>query len=821
MNAHPISTRPLLHLVPFFLAGVAAGAHLPKASAWLWAGAALAAGLLGFQALKGRTPGLWRLGVAFCLLGAAASAASFSPPRDAGHVYQWRGRAGLVFGGRIAGPPRVRDGRVEVLVDTDEVIPRDRAPLAVRGRVRLTAIGDGTGLTAGDRVRFPAVLREPAGFRNPGGFDYQRYLAGRGIWVTGFLKTTRLLVRVGEGLEKSAAGPSIGRIRRSALDFIDSSVGRPARGLFKAMLLGDQGDIQEHTRNVFRRLGLAHLLAISGLHVGLMAVIGFWAARRLLLLWPPLALRLNVRRASALAAFVPVLAYAALAGGRPSTVRAAIMVGVFLLAQLTDRMKDPLTALAAAAWMILIVQPGAIFTASFQLSFAAAGSIIVLAPRWPARVFQPQPEDEGSVERKRTPWLPVSAAVSLAALIGTAPIIAVHFQTLAPLTLPANLILTPIISMLVVPPGLAALALGAVFPWGGRIILQTIEVMLWLIFPAMERAAAIPWAEIGIPAPSPWFIAAYYLALAAVFLVRPWRKKVFLAAAVLGLYGLCLVPGHWQTNKPELRITFLDVGQGGAAHVSLPGDAEMMIDGGGFPGSDFDPGENIITPYLLNQGVTRLDVLVLSHPQADHVKGLVYLADHFKPREFWSTGVPSRNRDYGRLCAMAKRRGINRPVLETLRRPRPFGPAVVRVLAPPEDALIGLTGKSAERMQNDLSLVVKVELGAFACLFTGDLEGRGVFDLVKRHGSGLKATVLAAPHHGASASLTPELLDAVRPEIIVVSVGLNNRYGFPGTEALERAKKRGIRVLRTDRHGAVTLITDGKKMRVETCRPAE
>ncbi|MBU2546919.1 MAG: DNA internalization-related competence protein ComEC/Rec2 [Proteobacteria bacterium] len=809
-------SRPLLFLTPFFIAGLAVGPDLAPAGPWLRPALVLTALLLVLASRGGRGLPLVPAGLLLGLIGAATTMTLYQAPMEPEHVFHLRERPDLVFGGRVVEPPRMSEGRARLVVSAEEVLEVGGRPRPAQGRIYLSMAADRPPAGIGDRVRFPAKLRRIVGFGNPGGFDFERHWAGQGVRVSAFLESPRLLAVYRATEEGFSPRYWLGRLRGRAAGFLERNLNQPARGLVKALTLGDQDDIEPEIREGFRRLGLAHLLAISGLHVGLVALAAYWLILKLLLLGPDWALRWDLHRTARLLALVPVLFYASLAGGRPSTTRAAVMVVVFMLALSAGRGRDPLTALAAAALAVLAFLPGSVFTASFQLSFAAAGGIILLAPRFPASPFAgPTSQDEAPPRAGPLIRAWGLVIISASALLATGPIAAYHFQRFPALSLPANLVFTPLVSLAVVPAGLVALAL----PGLAGPVLFILERFIWILLASIEPIGAWPGVELVIPRPGLPFMTAYYLALTAAVVVRPCKKKVLAVGALLCVYGLFLGASHVVENtKPRLRVTFLDVGQGSAAFLSLPERGRMVIDGGGFAQSSFDTGEAIIAPFLLDQGVTRLDVLALSHPQADHVGGLPFLARTFKPAELWTNHAPSRNADHQALLEIAAAMGIRHPALAELYRPRAFGPARVLALAPAPNFIRHYTRREIMAGQNDLSLVLKVEMGRRSVLFPGDLEAEGVADLLARQPGRLRADVLLAPHHGSAAAMTPALLEAVRPEIVVFSAGPFNRFGFPSPDAQALVRAFGARIFRTDRDGAVTVTTDGESLEVETFR---
>ncbi|MBW2091961.1 MAG: DNA internalization-related competence protein ComEC/Rec2, partial [Deltaproteobacteria bacterium] len=770
--------RPLLFLLPFFLTGLSLGPYLVFMARRLWPAAALATLVFALWTIRRYRFSLTAAAGAFFFLGLAITANFFKPPEDHNHVYQYRDLSGLIFGGQVTETPWLSFGRMRLIISGREVLAPGGKPSPVKGRIYLTVQTERLAVKKGDWVRFPTTLRKISGFSNPGGYNSQAYWASRGVWIQGYLKDPRFLVIIDTPGRIASPFALITAFRVKSAYFIDRTIAQPARGLMKTLLLGIRDDIEPEVAEAFRNLGLAHLLAISGLHIGLIAVASYWLCLKLFLLWPGLALRLNVLRLSMFVSLVPVVLYTSIAGGRPSTIRAAIMVGAFALAFLLGRSRDLLTTLATAAWIILFFQPGAVFSISFQLSFLAVGAIIILTPRISS--FSLARNNENGSDTYQAPILGRLwglTTITLAAFLGTAPIIAYYFNQFPLLALPANLTIMPLVTMITIPPGLLALIVAPVFPWAEKIILLTIERLLWVMLAVIEGAAAWPWANLKVPSPSPVFIIEYYLLLLSLFLIRPFRKAVLVSTLII---AICLPIQFWPTISrsinPQLKVTMLDVGQGSAAHVAFPDRTQMIIDGGGFRKSTFDTGENIIAPYLHHKGVTRLDVLVLSHAHPDHCGGLAHLAQTFHPKTFWSNHEPGFSPQYLKLQRVIEHRKIKHPLLVDLYSARRFGPVVVQVLHPPPDFLeLQAAGRRFSHLNNN-SLVLRIQFGKLVFLFPGDLEREGEAEIVSRQKDRLRADVLLACHHGGRTSMTAPFLKAVQPKHVVFSVGRYNRF---------------------------------------------
>jgi competence protein ComEC len=288
-----------------------------------------------------------------------------------------------------------------------------------------------------------------------------------------------------------------------------------------------------------------------------------------------------------------------------------------------------------------------------------------------------------------------------------------------------------------------------------------------------------------------------------------------LAAAVI-LLGDVLYWTHARFLSKNLRVTILDVGQGSAALLELPGGYNLLADGGGFSdNAAFDVGERIVAPYLWQRKIRTIDSIVLSHPNSDHLNGLTYIAEHFNVKDAWTNGETSRSKGYGIFSETLERNRVSRPRYDELRRKRIVNGVGLEILYPEKDFL-EQRGAEPWRSANNNSLVLKVSYGQHALLFPGDLLADGESAIGRLVPDALASTVLIAPHHGSKSSSTPGFINRVNPEIVIISAGWRNRFNFPHTEVLERYARRGSRIFRTDLDGAVRLISDGNTLRVRT-----
>ncbi len=776
---------------------VTAGVLAVQLAPWRLPPAALAAAagaLLGGWAVV-RRPALGWLAVGLAAGAASALrlAAVDTPALAPHHVARMPLPVRTVLEGDVEEIRRTDRGRATIVVRATAVT-RDGARRPATGRVRLTVRAALPKLRPGDALRADTRLRAPRNFANPGSFDLVGHLARRDIRVTAAVWDAGRLER----LPRRTRGVTV-RLRRWRERLgrvIARTVPAPRAAVLQALVLGDDDRIAPELRQAFNRAGVVHVLSVSGLHVGLVAVASFAAVRWLCARSVWLLLALDVRRAAALVSLGPVAFYAALAGLEVATLRSALMVGCGVLALLVARRLDVLRALALAAVAVALARPGAPREIGFQLSFVSVAALVLGARRWAA----------GGTGRRRR--LRTTIVVAAAALAGTAPLTALHFQQVSPMGLVANPLVVPLLGSIVVVVGLLAAAAEPVAPALAGVLFGIAGELVRPGLALVEALARPAWAAFDVPRPTALELALLYGALVGLACPAGRTARCLAAASVI---GLLVDAGMWARARwapGELRVTFLDVGQGDAAVAELPDGRVLVVDAGGFPGSDFDTGAAIVSPYLATRKIRRIDTLVMTHAHPDHAGGLASLLGRHHPRELWWSGWPGRGVGWQQLVDALAASGVPARVKTTGDTLAGSGDGVT-VLHPPA----GWSGSDL----NDSSLTLRLTHGAVSVLLTGDIEARAESSLVAARAP-LAAAVLKVPHHGSRTSSTAAFGAAVAPRIAVVSVGADNRYRLPAPEVEARYRAQGACVLRTDRCGAVTVTTDGRRLTVTTAR---
>jgi competence protein ComEC len=654
----------------------------------------------------------------------------------------------------------------------------------------------------GDRVRFWLRPLVPQNSGNPGGFDYATYLTRRAIYVTGFLdndQEVELLAR-----HSGALRVFVEDLRREIRRFIEGNLSRDTSGLLTALVVGDMGSISKETRAAFTAAGVNHVLSISGLHVAMLGLVVFVLIRYGAQFSTFLMLRLNLFKLAAFFSLLAVLFYTALAGAMVPTVRSAIMIGVYQLAVLLDREEEVFASLTLAALLIALVWPGVVADISFQLSFLAVLFIV-----WGMRRFyewRPASErdelpQERSWFRARLRQASVHLAVPLLATLGTGPLIAHYFGHLSLAGFIANPLVVPLVGFIVVPLGLIIGFFAVLAPQAGLLFAGMAEKLVGLTAWLVHLFANLPLANFGVPSPNALEIALLYGLLVGFFaFTKRAHRMTVLAIGV----GLLTVDGFYWWNerdqRKELRITHLNVGQGDAAVVELPGSKVMLIDAGGTAVGDFDTGEAIVAPYLRSRKILKVDYLVVTHPRVDHYGGMRAIASEFSPQEFWSGAARGQTGRFDDLEEALEQAKILRVAIHDRQPCRVIDRVRLCALYPPADK------------SEDGSVVLRLEYGKLRYLFAGDIDKRDETTLLQRMGE-VRSAVLKVPRHGGPTASTAEFVTAVRPALAVISAGGRGRNEAQREEVAERYQKAGAEVFRTSSDGAIIIESDGNKLR--------
>lgn len=793
--------RPVIPLVISLMAGIGAGYLLPGQRLVFYFLAGVSLGVLLRVVFKKKSACFSPL-VLFFSLGYLSLQPWMAPDFPQNHVTRYMDGMAWEIYGKIIEPPVVfSKTRTQFVVDVHTLASHPARPFPVSGRIRVTVLDPPFEPALGDAVKWVSKIRSFRNFNNPGAYDYQGQMAFKNVWGTAFASGGQLF-RV------KAAPEEANPFRKKIKHLMDETVKSPAREVLAALILGETTGLDPAVREQINRAGLAHLLAISGLHIGIVASFSFWVFRVLLSFSPFLIRRAWTKKIAALAAIVPIVFYGFFSGMSPSTQRAVLMVSAFMMTFFFERDQDIYNTLALAALIILVVHPPALLAISFQLSFASVLAIVFGMSRLP--VFHGA---DASVSRPWANRLLSFLAVSFFATAGTLPLVMFYFNQVPLMGMVANLAGIPLIGFLAVPLGLLSTLSGFFssdlaslgFWLCGRILDLSLQIVAFL--------SSLEVAAIKTITPSPLEITCFYLILLGAFQVKSSKAARMLLAITVFVLGLDVAYWiHRRYFSNELRVTVLDVGQGFASVVELPGGKTLMVDGGGFSNNDaFDVGKRITAPYLWRNKIKTVDTLILSHPNSDHLNGLIYIAEHFNVKTLWTNGEKADTLGYQALMDTALRKGIHSPPFGSLPRQQTHNGVSMKILFPG-----GLAGGTGFWDSNDNTLVLQVVYGEASILFPGDISRKAESMIVRWMKDDLQSGVLIAPHHGSKTSSSETFLDSVKPHTVIIPAGYNNRFGFPHPLVMERYRKRGCTIYQTGLNGAVQIKTDGKTLSLDS-----
>jgi competence protein ComEC len=536
------------------------------------------------------------------------------------------------------------------------------------------------------------------------------------------------------------------------------------------------------TRDAFARAGVAHLLAISGFHVGVVAGL-------LLLGFGFFGLPHPVRF---LLAAAGVWLYVLAIGAPDAALRAALLFSALALGRWMNRAVAPLGAMASVFTIFLVLDPGAWIRPGFQLSFA--GTLGLVLGYGPLRLWL-----VGRAQGRAPGFLVKGLAAGAAATLATLPLVAWHFGRVSLVGIPVTLLAAPLVA-LAIPGILASLLASLAHPMLGVLLAHGVEAVLQTFTAVVGVAARLPFASVWVSRPT---VLAVTLALVLAWLalqIRPKLRKVrrplFLSWAVATGVLAGPLATHLMT-RGQLELVILDVGQGDALLLRSPGGQWVLVDAG--PGGErFDAGARTILPYLRQRGARRLDLLVLTHPDMDHVGGAPAILRDFPVRAVADPGAAVGKGPFLDVLMSARAVGVPWRVLRSGDSLSVDGVAL-RVVAPEPDREGSWTEDA-----NAASIVLELRFGGFAALLTGDAPDSAERRFLSRLLSP-RFQVLKVGHHGSSTSTSQELLERADPEVALISVGRRNRFGHPAPGVLGRLSALGIRILRTDTHGTLVV----------------
>lgn len=596
------------------------------------------------------------------------------------------------------------------------------------------------------------------------------------------------------------------RFRQRIARFLQQHLRPEIAGIYQALLIGSRQDVAPEVLEWFKAGGTMHILAISGLHLTLLA--GMCAAlfHSLLRRSTRVLLHGHVPILTLLLTVPVILFYAVLAGLNIPVLRALVSALLVVCAVMLHRRRLGLHVVAAAALLVLALHPLALFTVSFQLSFSAVCAIVLILPHL---AWFTQKPGQGRGHRVVVFFMSILQA-SLAASLGTLPLLLYHFNRVSLIGPLMNVLVEPTLCFWALPLGLIALLLLPFFPQAALLSLQLGGLGVQAALVLLEKAAALPLASVWTIRPHP--VEMLLFAGIMVLGLRSWPGRglwrtvwiVFFACTLLLSMGASLWPGR---RGEYLRISFIDVGQGAATLIESPGGRRILIDAGGYQHRGYDVGARVIAPFLWQRRLWRLDAALVSHPDADHYSGMPFVVRRFAPKILYTNDDPGNDTAYRQMLEQAQKQGTRVLAVtgrqELLREPDLLLECFA--LSPQwRDLALG---------DNDRSLLVRLRYGRRVFLFPADIAAKREELLLRdMPGKLLRADLLLAGHHGSIGSTGPAFLEAVSPAVVVVSAGASRQGTHPAAAHLRSWRERGIAVFVTAHSGTIEARSDGSTL---------
>ena len=651
----------------------------------------------------------------------------------------------------------------------------------------------------GERLRLTGRLVTPPVFPD---FDYRDYLARQGIYVVMYYPRVRVLDQ-GQG---SPFWHALYELRQHLSMVITQILPEPHAALLTAILLGKRSGIPASLYAQFNATGTSHVIVISGSNIAILCGV-------LLAVFT----RLTGRRIALYVSLLSIAAYVLLAGADAPVVRAAIMGGLYVLALRFGRRTEVRTSLVFAAALMTLIHPAWLRDPGFQLSFSATAGLIWLVPlleevlnRWLSRLRGAAALLSGLLGDGLT--------VTLAAQLATLPVIAYHFGRVSPIGLLTNVLIVPVQPLIMLSGALATMSgllwlpVGQVLGWLSWLPLTwTIRCVEFTAHTA-DMAGTGPldtFGRISVTLGAVLLVAILYLALydrqrtmftkiSGAF--GRLRLSTRLSLTLSGMGLLLALSAHHSLPDGRLHVAFLDVGQGDAILITTPRGGRILVDGGPAPSA-------VLTALGRHMPFWErtLDWVVNTHPESDHLAGLIAVMERYRVKQVLLSPVEARSALYTAWETLLRRSGIRPITGQSGMRIATSDGVSIEVLHPSSSF------HNANARVNDHSLVLRVALGNVRFLLTGDITAEVEYTLLDRHVD-LRAAVLKVPHHGSATSSSPAFLQAVQPRVAVLSVAADNALNLPAEEVLQRYRAVGIPVMRTDQNGTIEFITDGKHL---------
>lgn len=611
-----------------------------------------------------------------------------------------------------------------------------------------------------NKIKIKGILKLPEQNRNDGGFDYRRYLNSKNIYGIITISEEKIDLLYEGRLD------FITKIKYKIEETFSKFLPNNYAGIINGMLNGDTKNVSKDVLENFKNSGVTHLLAVSGSNIAYIVVFLTIAFNKIF-----------GRHFSYYIILASIVVFIFVSGASASVVRAGIMAILNIGATLLSKKSNTLNNIYISALFLLCVNPLTVYDVGFILSFVGTFGIVVLSPKINSFVYK-------YIKRKN---IAETIGVTLSAQIMLTPIMMYYFNTFSLLSLITNFLVIPISGFLTLL-GFIAVLIGVINMRLAQVACYSIYTLTYFMLKITSIFGNIKWANILAPTPKLWMMVFYYL---IIFLkIRPIKNRRKVYRVMFGLIIIYIILSNLPRNY--IKLNMIDVGQGDSIYIETTKKKAILIDGGGTEGSDYDVGENILLPYLLNKGKMVIDLIIVSHPHEDHIEGVLTVVEKLKVKEVIISENVEDTELTDKLIRLCQKR--NTKVLKVSKRDTFFVDGI-------EFSVLHPNKKEDSANLNNMSLLIKMEYAGVKALFTGDLES----EKEEKIKTNIKADILKVGHHGSTTSSSENFIKKVSPQIALISVGKDNSYGHPSIKILNRLKDIGARICRTDTDGEIKL----------------
>ena len=639
-------------------------------------------------------------------------------------------------------------------------------------------------LEYGNKISVIGTYKKPTERRNYKGYDYMKYLKTKKICGSLIVDGEVKLIKT------KNINPIFTIINKLSIIFkqnLKKLLPKQEAELEQGILLGDTSDIESDIKDDFRECNLSHMLAVSGAHLSYLVLgINTVLSKK----------AFGIRRRKILS-IIFILIFMVIVNMSPSVVRAGISTIIAIFATLIYRKQDTYTTISIALLLTLLNNPFAIFDVGLQLSYLATLSIIVFYSKFTQKQFN----------NKVKKYLYESAMLTFSANILILPITIYEFNTIPINSVISNLLAGPLLGICIILGMFTVIISIILFPVS-KLIAFPLQIILKILIKIIELISKIPFGNYTVK--TPWFIVVFLTYVIIATLIHSKKRITKILTMVTLIIFVVMQVCTFINIDGKLKIYFIDVGQGDSMLLRTVRGKNILIDGGGSKDPDYDIGEKILVPYLLDRRIKTLDYVIISHFDEDHATGVAQILGKIDVSSIILTRQLEENDIYRHILSIAKEKKIKLIYVkegDVLK----IGGIKISIIHPENKLMIN-------NPMNNNSIVCKVEYNSFSMLLTGDIEMEAE-ELILRKNINLKADVLKVAHHGSKTSTTGEFLKAINPKVALIGVGKNNNFGHPSNEVIQRLKENGTRIYRTDENGEISITVNkkGRIIKIQRC----